>query len=543
MPALLLLGFEMDPVRVMTVSVLGAMLGILMMIPLRRAFIVKQHGKLIYPEGTACAEVLVAGEKGGATAKMVFVGFGIAFVYKFLTAAGKLWSGEPAAKLYAENEATGAKSGLKGGGGERRAVAGAARRRVPDRPADRLPDDGRGGPVVLRPRAAHRHLRREAERAGRRRRVWNAGRSRRTRTNPGLIRNMEPDDIRRAVPAVHRRRGGRGRRHHQHVPGAAAHHRVDRRRPARPAEPRGRGYRAATCRVPRTERDMPMTVVLCGSLGLVVILAARAAARAGLNFQGLLGAAMILLFGFLFVTVSSRLTGEVGCSSNPISGMTIATLLLVCLIFLILGRTGPVGDAHRADGGGGGVHRVLERRHHVAGPEDRAPRRGDAVETAVGDPHRRGHVGAGDRRHDAGPERRPGSHYTKKGFPANAVLKVDPKRRQPGDRTTAAEPYDGGAGRDGEPRLEGGHDRVPRRPRPRPANTTGAAARPLPRERRAATRCTAPTCRSRSEAKMMDNGDGRPEGVHRPAAAAVRQHHPGHPRRHAGVGARSSPGR
>ena len=65
MPALLLLGFEMDSVRVMTVSVLGGLLGILMMIPLRRAFIVKQHGKLKYPEGTACAEVLVAGEKGG----------------------------------------------------------------------------------------------------------------------------------------------------------------------------------------------------------------------------------------------------------------------------------------------------------------------------------------------------------------------------------------------------------------------------------------------------------------------------------------------
>ena len=95
MPALLLLGFEMDPVRVMTVSVLGAVLGILMMIPLRRAFIVKQHGKLIYPEGTACAEVLVAGERGGATAKMVFVGFGIALVHKFLTSAAYLWSGTP----------------------------------------------------------------------------------------------------------------------------------------------------------------------------------------------------------------------------------------------------------------------------------------------------------------------------------------------------------------------------------------------------------------------------------------------------------------
>src|SRR6201996_5777804 len=114
MPALLLLGFEMDPVRVMTVSVLGAILGILMMIPLRRAFIVKQHGKLIYPEGTACAEVLVAGEKGGATAKMVFVGFGIALFYKFLTAATKLWSAEPAAQLSVKNEATGAISGLNG---------------------------------------------------------------------------------------------------------------------------------------------------------------------------------------------------------------------------------------------------------------------------------------------------------------------------------------------------------------------------------------------------------------------------------------------
>src|ERR1700680_2855763 len=96
MPALLLLGFEMDVVRVMTVSVLGGLLGILMMIPLRRAFIVKQHGKLKYPEGTACAEVLVAGEKGGSSARMVFIGFGIALAHKFLTKACKLWASEPA---------------------------------------------------------------------------------------------------------------------------------------------------------------------------------------------------------------------------------------------------------------------------------------------------------------------------------------------------------------------------------------------------------------------------------------------------------------
>src|SRR5437588_5583985 len=91
MPALMLLGFEMDIGRVMVVSVLGGLLGILMMIPLRRAFIVKQHGKLKYPEGTACAEVLIVGEEGGATAKTVFVGFGLAFIYKIVMQGFKFW--------------------------------------------------------------------------------------------------------------------------------------------------------------------------------------------------------------------------------------------------------------------------------------------------------------------------------------------------------------------------------------------------------------------------------------------------------------------
>ena len=91
MPALMLLGFEMDIGRVMVVAVLGGLLGILMMIPLRRAFIVKQHGSLKYPEGTACAEVLIVGEKGGSSAKTVFVGFGIAFLYQFLWQGMKLW--------------------------------------------------------------------------------------------------------------------------------------------------------------------------------------------------------------------------------------------------------------------------------------------------------------------------------------------------------------------------------------------------------------------------------------------------------------------
>src|SRR6185369_16981708 len=74
MPALLILGYNMEIGRVVLVSVLGGLLGILMMIPLRRALIVKEAKTLVYPEGTACAEVLIVGEKGGATAKTVFAG-------------------------------------------------------------------------------------------------------------------------------------------------------------------------------------------------------------------------------------------------------------------------------------------------------------------------------------------------------------------------------------------------------------------------------------------------------------------------------------
>ena len=95
MPALMILGYDMDLARVMLVSALGGLLGILMMIPLRRAFIVKQHGTLTYPEGTACAKVLIVGEQGGSSAKTVFAGFGLAFVYQVLMQGLKLWQEYP----------------------------------------------------------------------------------------------------------------------------------------------------------------------------------------------------------------------------------------------------------------------------------------------------------------------------------------------------------------------------------------------------------------------------------------------------------------
>src|SRR5512134_4012849 len=89
MPAILLMGYDLSVGEVAIVAVVGGLLGILMMIPLRRALIVKEHGNLTYPEGTACAEVLVAGERGGLQARLLFQRFGLAFLYKFLMAGLK----------------------------------------------------------------------------------------------------------------------------------------------------------------------------------------------------------------------------------------------------------------------------------------------------------------------------------------------------------------------------------------------------------------------------------------------------------------------
>ncbi|MHB1426858.1 MAG: OPT family oligopeptide transporter [Gemmataceae bacterium] len=321
MPALLLLGFEMHWIRVLTVSVLGGLLGILMMIPLRRAFIVKQHGKLAYPEGTACAEVLIAGEKGGATARMVFLGFGIAAVHKFLTKACKLWAGEPAQHLYkVEN---GVKSGLPGAeiSGELAPELLGVGYLIGPRIASLMIAGAIMSYFVLGPLIAffgEKLLEPVAP------------------ADKTLIRDMGPD----ALKANYLRYIGAGAvaaggiismlRAMPLIVGSV----VSGLRDLRAA--RAAGAQA----VARTERDLSMYVVLFGSLGLVLLLMCIPALGLGFRFQGLLGALMILLFGFLFVTVSSRLTGEVGSSSNPISGMTIATLLMTCLIFFALGRTG-----------------------------------------------------------------------------------------------------------------------------------------------------------------------------------------------------------
>jgi putative OPT family oligopeptide transporter len=326
MPALLLLGFEMDPIRVMTVSVLGGILGILMMIPLRRAFIVKQHGKLIYPEGTACAEVLIAGEKGGSSARMVFIGFGIALVHKFLTAANKLWADAPAQKLY------GASGGLKGAeiSGELAPELLGVGYLIGPRIASLMMSGAVLSYFVLGPMIATFGDKLTVPVPPAESKV-----DEKTKEDKGLIRNMEPSGIKanylRYIGAGAVAAGGiiSMMRAMPLIIGSIVSGLRDLR------ATRTTGMEVTV----RTERDLSMAVVLFGSLGLVVVLMLVPQLGLGLTFQGLLGAVMILLFGFLFVTVSSRLTGEVGSSSNPISGMTIATLLMTCLIFLLVGKT------------------------------------------------------------------------------------------------------------------------------------------------------------------------------------------------------------
>jgi putative OPT family oligopeptide transporter len=331
MPALLLLGFEMDVSRVMTVSVLGGILGILMMIPLRRAFIVKQHGKLVYPEGTACAEVLIAGDKGGATAKMVFIGFGIAAVHKFLTKACKLWADEPSQDLFTRS-ADGSVVGMRGAevGAELAPEMLGVGYLIGPRIACLLMAGAVLSYFVLGPFIATFGENLTTYVSPAQKKI-----DEKTGLDKGLIRNMDPPDLKanylRYIGAGAVAAGGiiSMLRALPLIIGSVLSGLRDLR-----------ASRAAGAEVAiRTERDLPMNIVLFGSLGLVVALMFIPSLGLGLGLGGLLGALMILLFGFLFVTVSSRLTGEVGSSNNPISGMTIATLLMTCLIFLLLGKT------------------------------------------------------------------------------------------------------------------------------------------------------------------------------------------------------------
>jgi putative OPT family oligopeptide transporter len=315
MPALLILGYNLELTRVMLVAVLGGLLGVLMMIPLRRVFIVKQHGKLVYPEGVACADVLMVGEKGGSSAATVFGGFGLGFIYQFLMQALKFWPDEPSGLMKAgrfefqgAHLALEAKPALLGVGyviGPRIScimVAGGILASWVLTPAIVL--FGKGMTTPLFPAAKPISQMSLDE-------IWHdyvlyigAG----AVAAGGIISMVQ------SLPTI---------------VGSIRAGLSDLASRGNTNSAQGRAT------VSRLDRDMSLKVVLFGCLAL--ILAISVAPMLNMNP---LGALLIIVFGFLFVTVSARLTGEIGSSSNPISGMTVATLLMTCLIFVAVGWTG-----------------------------------------------------------------------------------------------------------------------------------------------------------------------------------------------------------
>jgi putative OPT family oligopeptide transporter len=323
MPAIMILGFDLEVGRSMIVGLLGALLGILLMIPLRRALIVQQHGTLKYPEGTACAEVLKAGanEESRAASRQaplarsaqpsgaaVFAGFGVGLVYKTVMSAFKAWKDTPekvfGAPFTGASIAAEISPELLGVGyiiGPRISCIMAA--------------GGVLSYLVLIPMI----------------KFFGAAAAGIVAPGHSLIREMAPDQVRGAYILYI-------------GAGAVAAGGIISLLRSGPLIWRGiraglSDFGAAGAQVresaTRTERDLSMKVVVAGCLALV----AAIWAAPGLNMNAA-GTILILVFGFLFVTVSSRLTGEIGSSSNPISGMTVATLLLTCLIFLLAGWTG-----------------------------------------------------------------------------------------------------------------------------------------------------------------------------------------------------------
>jgi putative OPT family oligopeptide transporter len=310
LPALLLLGFELGIWRILLVALLGGVLGVLMMVPLRHALIVKEHGRLTYPEGTACAQVLIAGEKGGGNAKSVFGGFFVGLVYSFLSKVLRLWEEFPGFAV-AKDSRHFAKASVAG---EMSAALIGVGYVIGYETAAVMMAGGVLAFLVLVPFVQHFG----AAVPG----VLGAGVEK-------TISEMSAGEIHSAyvlyVGAGAVATGG-------FISLAKALPTIGR------AFVRGLGGVGGARRVeevPRTQRDLSMRVVLFGSLALVIAIAA-----APVLDVDVVSSILIVFFGFFFVTVSSRLTGEIGSSSNPISGMTVATLLLTCLIFVAVGRTG-----------------------------------------------------------------------------------------------------------------------------------------------------------------------------------------------------------
>ncbi len=322
---------------IFTLAFLGGILGVLMMVPLRRSLIVKEHGNLPYPEGTACASVLIAGEKGGDFAKTAYKGLGVAFLYAILQRVVKLIAETPAFVTQQTNKYFPSAT-----------VNG------------EITPEYLGVGYIIGPRIAG---------------VLVAGGVLAWLGLIPLLATLVPvesiaaqllklgelKDLALAGPA---RSGGWDPQSHSFGNTALAIYRAYIRQIGAGAVAAG-GFITLLKTLPtivasfkeslaslregaagitqkRTERDLPITFVVGGSVLLVVILALLPIIPGTSIGSKLALGVLIITFGFFFVTVASRIVGIIGTSSNPISGMTIATLMATCLIFVGLGWTGDV---------------------------------------------------------------------------------------------------------------------------------------------------------------------------------------------------------
>jgi putative OPT family oligopeptide transporter len=330
LPALIFLGFDLESTRIFALALFGGWLGVLFMIPLRRQLIVEEHGTLTYPEGTACADVLEAGERGGSFASRVFLGLGLGSLYT-LFQNDNLFSLWPSQPDYQPN--LGAQHLLKGSAiradctSEYLGVGYIIGVRV----SAIMLAGGIFSWLVLMPA------------------IYFFGSHLTSPIYPGttLISNMSPSDL----WSTYVRPMGAG--------AVAASGLITLLRTAPTilsALTEGLGSmgknRAGkqSAQTIRTERDIPMSIVLGGSALLIVLMWAFLqfhpvpGAQVG-ALANLAAAVLVIIFGFLFVTVSARIVGIVGSSASPVSGMTIATLMATAAIFLVRGWTAPAFGA------------------------------------------------------------------------------------------------------------------------------------------------------------------------------------------------------
>ena len=318
LPALIFLGFSLNTEywRVFFLALIGGWLGVLFMIPLRRQLIVKEHGNLLFPEGTACADVLVAGDRGGSFAGRVFWGLGIGGVYTWLMTAMKLWTDQPEYQppwFPGSSIRTAITSEYLGVGyiiGPRISgtlFAGGVFSWLVLMPAIRF--FGQYSTAPLYPSTIPISQMGPDQ-------LWI------TYIRPmgaGAVAASGLITLIRTIPTI---------------VAALTSGLKDVR-----AERDGVAPQSS-----RLDRDLPMKFVLIGSVVILAMMWALLTfkpipgARTSL-FSNLMAALLVLLFGFLFVTVSCRICGLIGTSANPVSGMTIATLMATCAVFLVAGWT------------------------------------------------------------------------------------------------------------------------------------------------------------------------------------------------------------